>query len=339
MRRTISLLLALVLLLTLCGCGKKDGGGTWQEQYDLGVRYLSDGNYEEAILAFTAAIEIDPKQADAYIGRGDAYVLFENTVENLSAALEDYETAISLDESQSGVYSKMAEIFILQGDREAAIAILEQGYQNTGNETLREKIEEIQAETIERIPGDWGTYAPTSYMDLPLDVTILSSDGVQPRGKLSHRIEVYNGRCSYVISRRDGEATKIIFGSIGITFEGWSNNGSYMLSGMAASTPEEWQSDLSRYCPLSYTDSGWYKSQKEDNPALEYEELYHEAVTTHYSFNGGNMTCADTWCLILAAYDSSGTRVGYTVYQINNTAKIKEICSVLVDEETGDILS
>ena len=47
---------------------------TWQEQYDLGVRYLSEGNYQEAIIAFTAAIEIDPKQENAYIGLADAYI-------------------------------------------------------------------------------------------------------------------------------------------------------------------------------------------------------------------------------------------------------------------------
>lgn len=45
----------------------------WQEKYDLGVRYLSEGNYEEAILAFEAAIEIDPKRAEAYLGLADAY--------------------------------------------------------------------------------------------------------------------------------------------------------------------------------------------------------------------------------------------------------------------------
>lgn len=74
MKRTVSLLLALVVLLTLCACGKKDSGATWQEQYDLGVRYLTDGNYEEAIIAFTAAIEIDPKRAEAYLGLADAYI-------------------------------------------------------------------------------------------------------------------------------------------------------------------------------------------------------------------------------------------------------------------------
>lgn len=55
---------------------------SWQEQYDLGVRYLSEGNYEEAIIAFTAAIEIDPKKPDTYIGLYEAYV-----------AVGDYESA------------------------------------------------------------------------------------------------------------------------------------------------------------------------------------------------------------------------------------------------------
>ena len=68
--RFLAVLLCLALLLT--GCASKET--TWQEQYDLGVRYLSEGNYDEAILAFQAAIEIDPKNPQAYIGVGDAYM-------------------------------------------------------------------------------------------------------------------------------------------------------------------------------------------------------------------------------------------------------------------------
>ena len=58
--------------LFLCACGQS-AEAAWQEQYDLGVRYLSEGNYEEAIIAFTAAIDIDPKQPDAYLGLADVY--------------------------------------------------------------------------------------------------------------------------------------------------------------------------------------------------------------------------------------------------------------------------
>ena len=63
----------LLLTLSLCACGGGAEQSIWQEQYDLGVRYLSQGNYEEAVIAFTAAIEIDPKQVDAYIGLAQAY--------------------------------------------------------------------------------------------------------------------------------------------------------------------------------------------------------------------------------------------------------------------------
>lgn len=75
----------LLLVSLLCACGQVSVGQsssntvtTWQEQYDLGLRYLSEGNYEEAIIAFSAAIEIDPMQSAAYIGLADAYACMGN---------------------------------------------------------------------------------------------------------------------------------------------------------------------------------------------------------------------------------------------------------------------
>lgn len=74
--------LLLILGMSACGQSTED---QWLEQYDLGVRYLLGGNYEEAIIAFTAAIEIDPMRTEAYSGLANAYL-----------AKGDYESAAAV---------------------------------------------------------------------------------------------------------------------------------------------------------------------------------------------------------------------------------------------------
>ena len=46
----------------------------FQKQLELGYRYLDQGNYEEAILAFKAAIDIRPKNGESYEGLANAYL-------------------------------------------------------------------------------------------------------------------------------------------------------------------------------------------------------------------------------------------------------------------------
>jgi len=137
MRNAILCIYSCIILVALISCGHKTP--TWQEQYDLGVRYLEEGNYEEAIIAFTAAIEIDPKQASAYVGRGDAYSAQTNT-ENLTLALSDYESAINIDATLVDVYLKAAKIYEELGNKEQAIAILENGIAETNDEQLQEAL-------------------------------------------------------------------------------------------------------------------------------------------------------------------------------------------------------
>lgn len=149
--RRFAIVLSVVALL-LAGCEKPNrptiGGSTWQEQYDLGVRYLSECNYEEAIIAFAAAIEIDPNQAEAYVGRGNAYVKSGETEENLTAAQADYEKAIELDKLLAEVYLGLADTYVALGDSESAVNILRQGVETIGGDTLfRSRIDELTAET------------------------------------------------------------------------------------------------------------------------------------------------------------------------------------------------
>ena len=114
MKRITALLLTVLLLLSLAACGGKN---TWQEQYDLGMRYLNEGNYQEAIIAFETAIKIDPKRPEAYLGAAEAYM---------------------------GL-----------GDTDSARKILEKGYAATNDDTLKPlsyeapQIEELYSEDFD----------------------------------------------------------------------------------------------------------------------------------------------------------------------------------------------
>lgn len=108
MKKTIALFTALALLMGLCACSKKVEKPTWQEQFDLGVRYLSEGNYEEAILVFTVAIEIDPMHVETYEKQADAYLAL--------------------------------------GDLDLALQTLRDGYATTGDARLQARIDELTAQ-------------------------------------------------------------------------------------------------------------------------------------------------------------------------------------------------
>lgn len=104
--KVIALWFCAILVLTGCA-GKAE---SYQDKYDLGVKYVSEGNYEEAIIALNAAIEIDPKQVDAYL--------------------------------------TLANIYIQQNNTDAAVAVIEQGLAALGSdESLSNKLEELTTTT------------------------------------------------------------------------------------------------------------------------------------------------------------------------------------------------
>lgn len=159
-KKIIACILAAVLTVGLCACGQN--GSTWDEQYDLGVRYLSDGNYEEAILAFTAAIEIDPKRAEAYVGRGNAYLGQGAADEYLAAAFTDFETALSLDDTNADAYLGMAEVYIARKQFDEAMEILRQGVEKTGDQRLTDRLAELEDGNI---ADYWGQTLKQTHYD------------------------------------------------------------------------------------------------------------------------------------------------------------------------------
>ena len=125
MKRVAAMVVLAVLLLAGCAGELM----TWQEQYDLGMRYLNESNYEEAILAFTQAIEIDPKNVEGYLGRAEAY-LGAGGEENRALAVADYLTA--------------ADLCVEQGNPERAEEILNNAQEAVGEDSeISNKLYEI----------------------------------------------------------------------------------------------------------------------------------------------------------------------------------------------------
>ena len=64
MKKLKHLLVISIIGLLIIGCSSKVG--RIKEQLDLGSKYMAELDYENAIIALNKAIEIDPKNVDAY---------------------------------------------------------------------------------------------------------------------------------------------------------------------------------------------------------------------------------------------------------------------------------
>lgn len=108
----------VALLALLMGRSRRAAAAAWQEQYALGMQYLSEGGYEAAAAAFAAAVDIDPKQP--------------------------------------GAYTRLADVRLEMGDREAAMEALEEGYARTKSSDIAAFLAALRAE----LADDGGAGAP-----------------------------------------------------------------------------------------------------------------------------------------------------------------------------------
>ena len=109
-------IIAAVILVLAAGIGfgiYNSPSNRLSRQLDLGQKYLEEMDYEQAKIAFDEAIAIDPMNTEAYLGAARAY-----------AGLEDYERAVG---------------------------ILQKGYEQTGDESLKAQLEEYEEKLEQEI--------------------------------------------------------------------------------------------------------------------------------------------------------------------------------------------
>ncbi len=142
----------VVLLLSLTACGES-AANQWQEQYDLGEKYLLEEDYEAAIVAFTVAIEIEPNDIRTYTGLVQAYMGLEDYDSAIAAVEEGLAVLNSSDQAQAegaeqAFLSAGANAYIVRAenyqdteepqkaldDYKAALELIEQGAESSLSE-------------------------------------------------------------------------------------------------------------------------------------------------------------------------------------------------------------
>ena len=148
-RNAIILVVVLVVLLagtfaTLFAVGASKQANI-SETLTLAERYLDEQEYEQAIIEFEKLLEIDPKNADAYIGLAQAY-----------EALGDYDKAtMALEQAKENVDEADKErIEAAIAELEAAAVETEESAENTTAATTAQTTAAVIAETVETVSSE-----------------------------------------------------------------------------------------------------------------------------------------------------------------------------------------
>ena len=92
MKKLISTFIALTMIITVAACAQQPTTAiSTSDTLAAAERYLSELNYEQAIIEFDKILEVEPKNVDAYLGKAEAYIALGNTEAALSALREGYE--------------------------------------------------------------------------------------------------------------------------------------------------------------------------------------------------------------------------------------------------------
>ncbi len=118
------------VLAVLFATGKIGNGKNKQNMSD---KYLTDPSYDTTTLSYEELLQIAEKALDD----GD-----------YDKAVENYEKALELDDMSVEAYLGLIEVYIRKNDFDKALEYAKKGFEKTGDERLKEKIDMIESGNI-----------------------------------------------------------------------------------------------------------------------------------------------------------------------------------------------
>lgn len=169
--RMLAVLLLVLALFTACTSSAQKAA----QQLELGRKYLTEQNYAEAVAAFTEAIQLDPNNIDAYMGRAEAY----KALQKYEEATSDYSTVIEKTADQpytqalayqgrADLYEQTEEWAKAECDYRALLPLLDtEGAKNAADDEARTELKKdvlkrhaavcITMELFEKASADYDT--------------------------------------------------------------------------------------------------------------------------------------------------------------------------------------
>lgn len=191
-RWMIFIVITIVLILAFGGVisARFIKEGKIKDNINLGNKYLQEGKYEEAILAFEKTIQIDPKNVEARIQLARTYINLKKydkaenvlkeamdidvknlkpkqeliklyilegkeliTAQKYQEGKEYFNKAIELSKEDASIYLEIAENYVSINQLDEAVKILEKGYVVTKDEKIKKKLEELNKKVMENNPS------------------------------------------------------------------------------------------------------------------------------------------------------------------------------------------
>ena len=128
-----AILAVLVLIAVIVLVVNNISAGRYNRLIDKGNNYLDQMDYDDGIVAFDEAIQIDPKRPEAYEGKVNIYIAkgdYESALSVINdgfGAIEGDDYVASFTEFATGVYEQYADVLVSEGNYSQALEVLETG--------------------------------------------------------------------------------------------------------------------------------------------------------------------------------------------------------------------
>ena len=137
--RIISAVLSFSMILTaVAGCSEANTTISISDTFSVAEHYLSEMKYEQAIIEFDKILSVEPKNVDAYLGKAEAYIAL--------------------------------------GEVDNAVKTLQTGFEQTGDERIKTKLDELVIAGASDSDTGAGSESVDSAQDITADETEITAD-------------------------------------------------------------------------------------------------------------------------------------------------------------------